>query len=57
MTNNRSKLPFEQELSPTQLAAMYGFERHQVAWSCKLPMKASKPLLKPAVKRQVGLDL
>lgn len=51
MTNNRSKSPLEQELSSTQLAAMYGFERHRVAWSCPLPTKAPSPVLKPAATR------
>ncbi len=51
MTNNRSKSSLEQELSPTQLAEIYGFERHRVAWSCPLPAKAPKPVLKPTAQR------
>ncbi|ESA36908.1 hypothetical protein N836_04935 [Leptolyngbya sp. Heron Island J] len=51
MNNNRSKSSVVPELSPMQLAELYGFERHQVAWSCPLTSKAPKPFFKQAAQR------
>ena len=50
MTNTLSNSRLERELSPTQLATIYGFERHRVAWSCSLPAKAPQSVLKPTAK-------
>ena len=51
LINTPSTNSHEQELTPTQLAEQYGFERHQKAQACPLPAKAPKSFLKPMPKK------